>query len=135
MVNKATRGMILFIIGNTPFTLLSVERGNRLRGFFESLRIEIAQHGVSVTMLFPDFVQTGTRLQAFGTDGKLVERDTKRKGNVMHVDEAARVILDAVAKRKRELIMSRRGRLASWVKVIAPGLIDRIAKKTVEREN
>lgn len=104
-----------------------------MSGFFETLRIELEDSGVSVTMIFPDFVQTGTRLQAFGSDGKLVERNPNRKGRVMTVQQAVEIILRATAKRKREEILSTRGKLVMWLKLIAPGLLDRIAHRTVKK--
>jgi short-subunit dehydrogenase len=104
-----------------------------MAGFFETLRIELADSGVSVTMIFPDFVQTETRLRAFGPDGRPLERSPVREGQVMQVQEAAEIILEAAAKRKRDKIMSRRGQLGMWLKPFFPGLVDRIAKRAVDR--
>lgn len=135
---KETQGRIVAIsslAGKTGVPFRSGYSASKfaLAGFFETLRIEVALYGVSVTIIYPDFVQTGTRLQAFGPDGKPLMRSPVREGEVMQVDEAASIILKAVAKRKREEIMSMRGKLGMWVKLIAPGLIDRIAKRAVER--
>lgn len=135
---KETQGRIVAIsslAGKTGVPFRSGYSASKfaLAGFFETLRIEVAPYGVSVTIIYPDFVQTGTRLQAFGPDGKPLMRSPVREGKVMQVDEAASIILKAVARRKREEIMSMRGKLGMWVKLIAPGLIDRIAKRAVER--
>lgn len=137
---KQTRGRIAAVSSlsgkiGVPYRSAYAASKFALSGFFETLRIEVAEYGVSVTVVFPDFVQTGTRLQAFGADGKLVQRDTQRKGRVMQVEDAANIILKAVANRKREEILSTRGKLAMWLKLIAPGLIDRLAGRAVEREN
>lgn len=135
---KETQGRIVAIsslAGKTGVPFRSGYSASKfaLSGFFETLRIEVAPYGVSVTLIFPDFVQTGTRLQAFGPDGKPLKRSPVREGEVMPVEEAGKIILKAVAKRKREEIMSARGKIGMWVKLIAPGLIDRIAKRAVER--
>ena len=37
------------------------------------------------------------------------------------------------ARRKRELVMSARGRVGQWLKLVAPSLIDRIARRAIER--
>ncbi|NJL28689.1 MAG: short chain dehydrogenase, partial [Thermoanaerobaculia bacterium] len=37
------------------------------------------------------------------------------------------------ARRRRELVMSSRGKVGLWLKLLAPGLIDRIALRAVER--
>ena len=135
---KKTRGRIAAIsslAGRTGVPYRSGYSASKfaLAGFFETLRIELASYGVSVTLIYPDFVQTETRLQAFGPDGRPLERSPVREGQVMQVEEAAQIILRAVGKRKREEIMSVRGKLGKWVKLIAPGMVDRLAKRAVER--
>ena len=104
-----------------------------MAGFFEALRIEMAQFGVSVTMVYPDYVQTDTRLQAFGPDGEHLKSRPLRKGKrMMTVDKCAQDILKATAKRKRELLMSFRGKIGVWAKLIVPGLVDKIAEKATQ---
>jgi hypothetical protein len=51
----------------------------------------------------------------------------------MTVEECARQIIDAMAKRKRELIMTAQGKVGQWVKLIAPGLVDRMALRALKR--
>jgi len=50
----------------------------------------------------------------------------------MTAETCAELILNAVALRKRDLVMTFRGRLGLWLKLIAPGLTDRIARKAIE---
>lgn len=49
----------------------------------------------------------------------------------MTAEECARRILVGAAKRKRELILSRRGKLGLLLKMFAPSLVDRIAAKAI----
>jgi short-subunit dehydrogenase len=135
---KESHGRIVAIsslAGKTGVPLRSGYSASKfaLSGFFETLRIELAHYGVSVTIIFPDFVQTETRLKAFGQDGNLLIRSPVREGKVMNVEDAGKIILKAVAKRKRQEIMSTRGKIGMWVKLIAPSLIDLVAKRAVER--
>lgn len=104
-----------------------------MAGFFDTLRIELLGSGVTVTMAYPDFVATETRERAFGADGRPVGKSPVREGEVMSAEECARRILAGAAKRRRELIMSARGKLGMWLKLIAPGLIDRIALRAITR--
>lgn len=105
-----------------------------MAGFFETLRIEMADYGMSVTIIYPDFVRTDTRLQAFGPDGEKLKSRPMREGKrMMTVDQAAAIIVTATANRKREAVMSFRGKLAIWVKLIFPELVDKIAKRAVEK--
>jgi short-subunit dehydrogenase len=46
-------------------------------------------------------------------------------------ERCAKLIIQAAAARKRELIMTWRGKVGLWVKLIAPGIVDRIAKKAI----
>ena len=50
----------------------------------------------------------------------------------MTVETCARLILGAMAKRKRELVMTLRGKLGQWLKLIAPALVDRIASQAIQ---
>ncbi len=95
--------------------------------FFDSLRIELADRGVSVTIAYPGFVDTGIRKRAAESgDGR-----GRPAGRIMSPDECARRILDAVQNRRREVVMTGRGKAGRWLRLIAPGLVDRIAARAV----
>jgi len=51
----------------------------------------------------------------------------------MTADECARLIVRAAARRKREEVMGLRGKVGQWIKLIAPGLVDRIAMRAIRR--
>lgn len=103
-----------------------------MTGFFDSLRIELDGSGVSVTMVYPGFVSTGIRENATGPDGKPIQVSPVKEGEVMGVEECARLIVGAMEARKREVIMTARGKIGLWLKLVAPGMIDRIAKRAIE---
>ena len=100
-------------------------------GFFDTLRIEIAEYGVSVTMIYPDFVATETRKRALGADGKSIGKSPVRESEVMPAEKCAQLIIQAGETRKRELIMTWRGKVGLWIKLIAPGVVDRVAQKAI----
>ncbi len=104
-----------------------------MAGFFDTLRIELMGTGVSVTIAYPDFVATEIRERAFGADGKPLGASPIRESRVMTADACARLILEAAASRKREVVMGARGRLGVWLKLIAPGLVDRIALNAIQK--
>jgi hypothetical protein len=45
----------------------------------------------------------------------------------MSVDECVRQIVWAMERRKREHLMTLKGKMTLWAKLIAPGFVDRIA--------
>jgi NAD(P)-dependent dehydrogenase (short-subunit alcohol dehydrogenase family) len=100
-------------------------------GFFNSLRIELASSGVSVTIVYPDFVASDTRVQAFGADGQPLGKSPVQESKVMTAETCARLMLQAAARRQREQ-MQGRGRFLQYLLPFAPGLIDRMALRAIQ---
>ncbi len=135
---KRSRGRIVGVSSLTGKTGVPTRSGyaaskHAMAGFFDSLRIELTGAGVTVTMVYPGFVATEIRERAFGGDGRPLGRSPVREGEVMTAETCARLILAAAASRRRELVMTRRGRLGMWLKLLAPGLVDRIARRAIEQ--
>jgi NAD(P)-dependent dehydrogenase (short-subunit alcohol dehydrogenase family) len=102
-------------------------------GFFDSLRVELRETGVSVTVVAPSFVQSEIRRRSLGPDGRTVAVSPVREGEVMSAAECARRIVRAMERRQRMLVMTLKGRLGRWAKLVFPGLVDRLAEHTVRR--
>ena len=102
-------------------------------GFFDSLRIELRGSGVSVTVVCPDFVLSETHRRALGADGKPLGRSPLDQSRIMTAERCAALMAHAIARRRRLLITSLRGRAGRWLGVIAPALIDRIAARAIRR--
>jgi len=135
---RASRGRIVAVSSLTGKTGVPTRSGyaaskHAMNGFFDTLRIELAGSGVSVTVACPDFVATEIRERAYGADGKPLGTSPVHEGRVMTAETCARLILDGAAARKRELILSGRGKLGLWLKLVAPGLVDRIARKAIDQ--
>jgi short-subunit dehydrogenase len=135
---KQTHGRIVVVSSLTGKAGVPTRSGyaaskHALVGFFDSLRIELAGSGVSVTIVYPDFVATETRQRAFGPDGKPLGVSPVQEGKVMTAEECARLIIRATERRKREEVMGLRGKVGLWIKLIAPGLVDRIALRAIQR--
>jgi len=137
---KETRGLIVAISSLTGKTGVPTRSGyaaskHAMVGFFDSLRIELAGHGVGVSIVYPDFVATETRMRAFGPDGVPLERSPIREERVMTVETCAQMTIKAMSRRQRELILSTRGKIGQWIKLVAPGVIDNIAQRAVSRRS
>ncbi len=135
---KKSRGQIVVIssmAGLTGVPLRTAYAGSKhaVFGLFESLRIEVAQFGVSVTMIAPDFVQSEIHKRAYGPDGKPVGDSTIAERVAMPAEECAALIVGAMERRQRLLITSLRGKLGRFVRLVAPRLIDRIAYRAIRR--
>lgn len=104
-----------------------------MTGFFDSLRIELADSGVAVTMVHPGFVATGIRENATGPDGQAIGVSPVREGEVMSVEDCAARIVQAIERREREVVMTARGKIGLWLKLVAPGWVDRIAARAIRK--
>jgi len=104
-----------------------------MTGFFDSLRAELHGSGVAVTMIYPGFVSTGIRENATGPDGLPIQVSPVREGEVMRVEACVARIVRAIERREREVVMTARGKMGLWLRLVAPALVDRIARRAIER--
>lgn len=134
---KESRGRIVVVSSLTGKAGVLTRSGyaaskHALVGFFDSLRVELMDTGVTVTIVYPGFVSTSVRERAFGPDGQPLGVSPVREAEVMTPEACARLIVGAMARRKRELIMTLRGKMGQWLKLVAPGMVDRIARRAIE---
>ncbi len=134
---KQTKGLIVGVSSLAGKSGVPTRSGyaaskHAMTGFFDSLRIELEPFGVSVTMIYPGFVASQVRARALGPDGKPLVSSPVREGQVMPVEKCAQIMVSAMTKRKREEVMTLRGKLGQWLKLIAPGLVDRIASQAIK---
>jgi len=102
--------------------------------FFEALRIELRETGVDVTVVYPGVVSTDIRVHGYGPDGAAAGRSGLDERGAMPVEECARLIVGAMTRRQRELIMTAKGKLGQWMKLIAPRLVDRLALAALKKD-
>ena len=136
---KASRGVLVGVsslagrIGVPGRTAYSPSKF-AVAGFFEALRCELVDSGVAVTVVFPGVVATGIRRHGYGADGNAAGVSGLDENDAMPVDVCVRQMIDAIAARRRELVMTTKGRLALWLRLIAPSLVDRLARNALARE-
>jgi len=133
---KRSRGQIVAVsslagLSGVPLRTGYAATKHAQMGFFDSLRIELAHSGVSVTIVAPYFVQSQIRRRALGPDGRPLDRSPVRESEVMTAEECAVRIVRAMERRQRLLVMTLKGRLGRWARLVAPGLVDRMALRAV----
>ena len=130
---RATKGRIGTIISGggifaAPGAIGYGASKHALVGFFNTLRVELADSGVSITLFYPDWVETGISARAPGADGTPYGKTISHERGAMSPQACARLILKTVAKRKRES-MSLRIKLGRFLAPILPGTIDNVVVK------
>ncbi|GIU15667.1 SDR family oxidoreductase [Shewanella sp. MBTL60-007] len=134
---KQSQGQVVAVASLTGMTGVPARSGyaaskHAVIGFFDSLRIELSDYKVAVTVICPDFVVTQTHKRALDAKGKALGDTPMQEAKIMTAEQCAQMMLPAIASRKRLLITSFRGRVGRFIKVIAPGLIDKIARRAIE---
>lgn len=130
---KANRGLLVAISSLTGKTGVPTRSGyvaskHAMQGFFDTLRIELQGTGVDVLVVSPGFVATDIRQRALGPDGQPLGHSPRDESQgTMPTEECVRQIIRAMEQRKREQVMTLKGKLIPWAKLIAPGLVDRLA--------
>jgi short-subunit dehydrogenase len=135
---KRSRGQIVAIsslagLTGVPYRSAYCATKHAQMGFFDSLRIELADSGVSVSVIAPYFVQSEIRRRSPGPDGRTVAASPIREAEIMSAEECARRIVRAMEKRQRILVMTFKGKLGRWVGLALPGLVDRMALAAVRK--
>lgn len=140
---KQTRGRIACISsmadkiiapGNTGY----VASKHAIEGFFESLRPELTDDGISVTIFYLGFVDTGfagRMLDAKGESSKGIA-DQLKNTQQMSPEASAKLIATATYQRKRQVLQPVSGVpgwLMPWIKLLFPRLLERVGKQFMDR--
>lgn len=134
---KKSKGLIVGIPGMTAkvgapeHTALTASKCAQA-GFLEALRTELVGTGVDVTAAFPALVATDIRKHAFGPDGQLASVSLLDESRAMPVAECVRQIVAGMRVRKRELLMTPRAKLVPWLKLLAPEIVQKMARAAVK---
>jgi short-subunit dehydrogenase len=135
---KKSRGQIVVVASLAGLTGVPTRTGyaaskHAVFGFYDSLRIELDGTGVAVTLVAPDFVASEIHVRAAGPDGRPLGKSPMQESRIMTAERCAELMVPAMEKRRRLLVMSLRGRLGRFVRLLAPALIDRVARRAVDR--
>ena len=136
---KATRGSIVAVsslagLVGVPGRSAYGATKFAMAGFFESLRAELKGAGVSVTTAYPGVVATRIRHRGYNAEGKELGVSSLKEDKAMPVEECARLILDGMHGRKREVVMTSKGKLGRILKLFFPGLVENMALAAVKDE-
>jgi short-subunit dehydrogenase len=103
-----------------------------MTGFFEALRSELHGSGVSVTIAYPGVVATRIRLNGLNAQGEKAGLSGLKETGAMSVHECARLIVDGMVRRRRDVVMTAQGKVGRWLKLLFPAWVDRLAMAAVK---
>lgn len=105
-----------------------------MTGFFEALRTELHETGVSVTIAYPGVVATDIRRRGFDASGQPAGVSGLDEAGAMPVSTCAALILQGARARDRDVVMTAKGRIGRWLKLIAPARVDAMARAALRRD-
>ncbi|HEY8428623.1 MAG TPA: SDR family NAD(P)-dependent oxidoreductase [Sandaracinaceae bacterium] len=93
-----------------------------VRAIGQTLAIELAGSGVSVTTIHPGFVES--EIAQVDNEGRFdaTRSDPRPRKLMWRAEDAARVMADAIARRKREYVFTAHGKLGAFLGQHLPGL-------------
>jgi short-subunit dehydrogenase len=135
---KKSRGLIVGVsslagLVGVPERTTYCATKHAMTGFFEALRVELQPQGVDVTMIYPGVVATEIRRNGWNAQGQRAGVSGLEEKGAMTVQECARQIVAAMSARKRQVIMTGKGKIGLWLKLIAPGVVDNLARAALAK--
>jgi short-subunit dehydrogenase len=97
-----------------------------MQGFLESVRVETLKKGVHVLVACPGFTASNIRNVALSKDGSSQGESPLDEQKIMQPEEVADRIVKGVIARKRDLVMTRQGKLTVWMNKLFPSLTDKL---------
>jgi hypothetical protein len=78
-------------------------------------------------------VATDIRYRGFNAKGETAGQSGLDETGAMSVETCARLIIDGTEARERDIVMTAKGRLGRWLKLLAPGVVDKLALKALNQ--
>ncbi|MEM7051330.1 MAG: SDR family oxidoreductase [Acidobacteriota bacterium] len=113
----------------TPLRSSYAAAKHALHGFFDSLRAEVWDQGLRVTIICPGFIRTRVSHNALTGDGSPQGTLDRAQANGMAPEACAAEILRAIEGEKSEVLIGGRERWAVHLKRFLPGTFERVIRK------
>ena len=85
-----------------------------------------------MTIVAPYFVLSGDPSALHGPDGKALGKSPMQEDKIMTAEQCAALTVAGMESRRRLVVTNwRGGRLSRLLRVFAPGVVDRLARKAV----
>jgi len=117
----------------TPYRSAYAASKHALHGFYDSMRAELWNNIIKVTLICPGFIKTNVSVNALDKDGNKSGEMDDAQANGMLPDKAASVIVKAIKKEKEEVYIGGKETYAVYLKRFLPKLFSKMIKKAKVR--
>jgi short-subunit dehydrogenase len=105
-----------------------------LQGFLEAIKTELVETGVHVMWVSPGFTASNIRNVALNHKGEKQGESPLKESQLMDAGTCAKIIIDAVAKRKRTVVMTFQGKQTVFLNKFFPSLADKLVRRFFFRD-
>lgn len=99
-----------------------------MNGWLEALRTELLETGVNVLWASPGFTKSNIRQVALMDGNQVQGKSPLNEDKLMTPETCAAIILKAIEKRKRTVVMTFQGKRTVFLNKFFPGLADKLAR-------
>lgn len=100
-----------------------------VHGFFDSLRAELHDDNIGVTIVCPGYVHTNVSLNALNASGEKTNVMDNATKNGISAEEMAQKYIQAIYKKKNEIWVGKKEKLAVYIKRFFPSLLAKMVRK------
>lgn len=137
MISRRTGHIVTIssLTGKWGFYLRSAYSASKhaLHGFFDSLRMEVEDHGIQVTLVTPGFIATEISKHALDSSGKPTGEMDNNQAQGIPADECAQQILAGITAGKREFGVGGKELRALFLHRYFPNIFRKILKRQAAR--
>ena len=115
----------------TPYRSSYAASKHAVRGYFDSLRAELHDTGVGVTIASPGYVRTEISTHAISGGGQVHGKDDAVNASGLDPADCARSIANAIENDRSEIYLGGKEVAGIYLKRFFPRLVERIVAKHV----
>ncbi len=135
MINNKSGSIVVIssIVGKVATQLRSGYSASKhaLHGFYDSLRLEVADDNIHILTVLPGFINTNVSLNALTGNGEKYNKMDDALSEGMSVEECSYRILEAIENKHSEVIIAGiKENFAVVLKKLAPDLLDMLLRST-----
>ncbi|MBK5284944.1 MAG: SDR family oxidoreductase, partial [Bacteroidia bacterium] len=105
-----------------------------MEGFLQTVRIENIKKELHVLVACPGFTASNIRSAALNAEGATQKESPRDETKMMQPDEVANKILNAIVKRKRDLVLTSEGKITVLLSKLFPSFLDKMVYNHMAKE-
>lgn len=113
----------------TPYRSAYAAAKHALHGYFDSLRAEVHDKNIAVSLVMPGFIRTNVSVNALTESGQKLNQMDDAQANGMSPERCAAIIYSGLQKKKREFLIGGKEKYGVYVKRFFPGVFARMIRK------